>query len=83
MTYTEHEQRMLDQQSGLELDRIMQQTARATDWNRVRRIVAEARAWEMVECLKDAVAGKPHWRWHAKQILEAIDCGELPVETDR
>jgi uncharacterized SAM-dependent methyltransferase len=41
-------------------------------------IAAELRAMELVEVLKAALAGAPHWRREAQQLLKAIAAGSLP-----
>jgi hypothetical protein len=85
MTYTDHEQRVLDQQSGAALDRRMRVAGALHDDRfdedaeaRVRLVAAELRAWELVEVLRDAIAGTPHWRCGAERLLDAILNGELP-----
>lgn len=42
----------------------------------LRWIAAETRARELVEALKAAIAGAPHWRFQAQRLLERIDRGE-------
>ena len=42
----------------------------------LRRISAELHAHDLVEALKAALAGAPHWRWEATQLLARIDAGE-------
>ena len=42
----------------------------------LRWIAAETRAGELVEALKTAIAGAPHWRFQAQRLLERIDRGE-------
>ena len=43
----------------------------------LRWIAAETRAGELVEALKAALAGAPHWRWGAQRLLESISRGEM------
>lgn len=43
----------------------------------LRAIAAETLARELVEALKAAIAGAPHWRWGAQRLLERIDRGEM------
>jgi hypothetical protein len=45
---------------------------------RRQELSAEAHAWELVECLKSAVAGLPHWRHEAQLLLKTINVGSLP-----
>ena len=45
---------------------------------RARRIAAEMRAAELVQILRDAVAGGQGWRLRARQLLVDIDIGRLP-----
>jgi hypothetical protein len=78
-TYTEHEQRMLDQQSGREIDRIMD----GVSLERAQEISAECHAWELVQRLMAAVAGDAHWRHDAQQLLRKIHAGELHEPPNR
>jgi hypothetical protein len=77
-TYTEHEQRMLDQQSGIEMDRVAERASRVSggthiaEAEREPKIVAEHYAWELFEALKAAVAGAPHWRPEAQALLRKM-----------
>jgi hypothetical protein len=48
------------------------------DTERISRIVAEARALELVEALADAILGAPGWRHQAQLLLAAIAAGSLP-----
>jgi hypothetical protein len=43
-----------------------------------QEVSAEMHTWELLECLKSAVAGLPHWRSEAQALLRKIDAGELP-----
>jgi hypothetical protein len=43
-----------------------------------QEVSAEAFSWELLECLKSAVAGLPHWRAEAQALLRKIHAGELP-----
>ena len=45
---------------------------------RVRAIVAEMRAQELVAALTNAVAGAPHWRLEAQAVLDRIEGGVPP-----
>jgi hypothetical protein len=45
---------------------------------RVRVVVAEMRALELLEALRNAVAGAPHWRLEAQTLLDKIEGGVLP-----
>jgi hypothetical protein len=49
-----------------------------TDIEVLRRIAAEQRAGELAQALRNAVAGAPHWRFEAAQLLELIDRGVIP-----
>ena len=49
-----------------------------TETERVSRVVAEARALELVEALANAIMGAPHWRTEAQALLRAIAAGSLP-----
>jgi hypothetical protein len=49
-----------------------------TETERISRIVAEARAPELVEALADAIVGAPGWRHQAQLLLAAIAAGSLP-----
>jgi hypothetical protein len=53
-------------------------TSDADTHERLQEIAAEGWAWELVEALKSAVAGAPHWRSEAQALLRRIDAGELP-----
>ena len=53
------------------------------DAHRVKQIVAEARAQELVRALSHAVSGASHWRLEAQNLLELIDAGILPQEPKR
>lgn len=44
----------------------------------LQRVTAEQRAEELVEALKAAIAGAPHWRAEAQALLRLIDGGVLP-----
>jgi hypothetical protein len=44
---------------------------------RMQEISAECHAWELVLMLMAAVAGDPHWRHDAQQLLRKIHAGEL------
>ena len=43
----------------------------------LRRISAELHAHDLVEALKAAIAGAPHWRWEAQELLRRIAEGIL------
>jgi hypothetical protein len=43
-----------------------------------QEVAAELRAMELVEALKSAVAGDPHWRREAQALLRCIAAGSLP-----
>ena len=51
---------------------------RALSLERLQEISAETHAWELVEALKAAVAGAPHWRHEAQLLLRAIAAGSIP-----
>lgn len=46
---------------------------------RVRRMVAEMRAVELVRALTAAVQGATHWRLEAQNLLTLIDAGVPPI----
>ena len=50
---------------------------------RVQAVAAEWRAAELLECLKAAVAGAPHWRTEAQALLRLVDSGTLPDRAKR
>lgn len=50
-----------------------------TEDERVRAIVAEMRAEELVQALTNAVAGAPHWRLEAERLLVLVETGIPPL----
>jgi hypothetical protein len=49
-----------------------------TERTRISEIACEMRSKQLLETLKDAVAGAPHWRHAAQDLLRAIAAGEPP-----
>jgi hypothetical protein len=49
------------------------------DIARVRAIVAELRAEELVAALHRAVSGAPHWRLEAQNLLALVEFGVPPA----
>ena len=47
-----------------------------------RHVVAEMRAWELVEALKAALANTKCWQWEAQRLLELIQDGCMPEPRD-
>jgi hypothetical protein len=45
---------------------------------RKQHIAAEMRAWELVQALKGALGGAPHWRSEAQGLLRQIAAGHVP-----
>ena len=45
---------------------------------RVVRIVTDMHAQALVQALKNAVAGSPHWRLEAQALLDRIEWGVPP-----
>lgn len=50
---------------------------------RLRVVAAETRALQLLQCLRDAVAGDPHWRSRAVTVLKLIDAGEVQMPRER
>jgi hypothetical protein len=48
------------------------------EMERVTAVVAECHAAELLEALKSAVAGAPHWRSEAQALLRKIASGIMP-----
>jgi hypothetical protein len=48
------------------------------DLARQQTMVAEMRALELLEALRNAVAGASHWRMEAQALLDRIEAGVLP-----
>lgn len=47
----------------------------------LRRISAELHAHDLLEALKAALAGAPHWRFEGQRLLERIARGEMKEPT--
>jgi hypothetical protein len=50
----------------------------ATDRARCSVLAREMLSKQLLEALKAALAGAPHWRFEAQQLLRQIDAGEPP-----
>lgn len=57
---------------------IAPEIVRAVPSDRLIEVSAEAHAWELVICLRNAVAGDTQWRHEAQLLLKAIAAGSLP-----
>jgi hypothetical protein len=47
-----------------------------SDLATVQNTAAEVRAWELVQALMSALAGEPHWRRDAQELLRQICAGD-------
>ena len=73
-TYTDYQQRELDMQDIPREPNYRPDLVR----ERMAHVAAECRAWELVEMLQSAIAGDPHWRHEAQELLRLIDDGDVP-----
>ena len=48
------------------------------DRARVRKILAEMRALDLLAIVECAVEGVPHWRYAARNLLDDINSGTIP-----